>query len=272
MPYATNPIDGERIFFEDDGGDGRPIVVLGGFLDPLELVRRAPLARALAEHEDGSRFVFIDHRGHGRSGTPHDAASYAMPVRVADVVAVLDAAGVERAHVVGLSWGGRLALGIGALAPERVRSLVVVGQQPYAIDPDGPLARVVASSLGGSGLPAIEPLIAAFEEIAGPYPPDVRALYAASDAAAMRAAWQAVMAEGAIGERLDAWQLPVLFCMAEGDADFLDQAKRAAAVIPGAELVMVEDTDHLGMDTADARPALAAVLRTMARGDAGPRR
>jgi hypothetical protein len=46
MPFATNPIDGEPVFYEDDGGAGRPVVVLGGFLDPIELVRRAPLVRA----------------------------------------------------------------------------------------------------------------------------------------------------------------------------------------------------------------------------------
>jgi pimeloyl-ACP methyl ester carboxylesterase len=267
MPYATNPIDGERVFFEDDGGPGRPVVVLGGFLDPIALVRRAPLVCALAEHEDGSRFVFVDHRGHGRSGAPHDPDAYAMRIRVADIVAVLDVIDLARAHVVGLSWGGRLALGIGEHAPERVRSLVVVGQQPYEIDPSGPLARIVAGALGGDGPPAIEPLIAAFEELAGPYPPDVRALYAASDAAAMRAAWQAVMREGAVSGRLGAWHLPVLFCMAAGDRDFLDQAERAADEIPDAAFVVVDNTDHLGMDTADARPALAAVLRTMERGD-----
>ena len=266
MPYATNPIDGEQAYFEDDGGSGRPIVVLGGFLDPIELVRRAPLVRGLSDTD--ARFVFVDHRGHGASGKPHEPEAYAMPLRVADVVAVLDAVRIDRAHILGLSWGGRIALGIGEHAPERARSLVVVGQQPYAMDPDGPLARVVSGVLGGSGPATMEPLIASFEAIAGPYPPDVRALYLAGDAAAMRAASTAVMTEGAVSDRLGTWRLPVLFCMAAGDADFLDQAKRAAGEIPDAELVVVEDTDHLGMDTADARPAVDAVLRTLQRGDA----
>ena len=265
MPYATNPTDGELVYFEDDGGAG-PVVILGGFLDPIELVRRAPLVRALAGAD--LRFVFIDHRGHGRSGKPHEPEAYAMPVRVADVVSVLDAVGIDRAHVVGLSWGGRLALGVGEHAPSRVRSLVVVGQQPYEIDPDGPLARVVADALGGSGPPTIEPLIASFEAIAGPYPQDVRDLYLASDAAAMRAASRAVMTEGAVSDRLDEWDLPVLFCMGEGDGDFRDQAKRAAGEIPNAEFLVVEDTDHLGMDSADAHQAVPAVLRTFQRGDA----
>ena len=89
MPYAVNARDGGPVYFEDDGGEGAPVLLLGGFLDPLELVREAPIARALAGHRDEFRLVFVDHRGHGRSGKPHDAASYAIGLRVADIVAVL---------------------------------------------------------------------------------------------------------------------------------------------------------------------------------------
>jgi pimeloyl-ACP methyl ester carboxylesterase len=270
LPYATNAIDGARVYFEDDLGEGAPVVVLGGFLDPVPLVRRAPMARALSTLTQGFRTIFIDHRGHGRSDTPHDPAAYAMPTRVADVVAVLDATNVDAAHMMGLSWGGRLSFGIGEHAPERARSLVVVGQQPYAIDPDGPLARVVGDALGGSGEPRIEPLIEAFEGIAGRYPDDVRAFYLAADPAAMRAAWLALLAEGPVSERLGEWRMPVLLCIAANDADFLVQARRAAAEIPDADLVIVPETDHLGMDVEGVDPVWPAVLRTLAAGGAGP--
>lgn len=269
MPDATNAIDGARVYFEDDLGEGPAVVVLGGFLDPVPLVRRAPMARALSASTEGFRTIYIDHRGHGRSDKPHDPAAYAMRTRVADVVAVLDAIDVDAAHMMGLSWGGRLSFGIGEHAPERARSLVVVGQQPYAIDPDGPLARVVGGALGGSDEPRIEPLIEAFEGIAGRYPDDVRALYLASDPAAMRAAWLAVLAEGPVSERLGEWRIPVLLCIAAYDADFLEQARRAADEIPDAELVIVPDTDHLGMDVEDVGSLWPAVLRTLSAGGAG---
>jgi pimeloyl-ACP methyl ester carboxylesterase len=146
MPFATNRRDGRRVYFEDDGGQGSPVVVLGGFLDPVELVRTAPLARALQKLADEFRLVFIDHRGHGRSDKPHDPKAYEMSLRVADVVAALDELDIPRANLVGISWGGRLCFGLGEHAPERVRSLVIIGQQPYTIDPDGPLARVVGKA------------------------------------------------------------------------------------------------------------------------------
>lgn len=266
MPYARNATDLSRVYYEDDGGAGTPVVMLGGFLDPVELVRDAPIARALGELTQEFRLIHVDHRGHGRSDKPHDPSAYAMPLRVADVVAVLDELGIGRAHHVGISWGGRLVFGIGEHAADRARSLVIVGQQPYAIDPDGPLARVVGQALAASREQGIGALVGAFEAIAGRYPDSVRATYLASDAAAMRAAWSSAIAEGAISEDLGAWNLPCLICVAAGDVDFFDQARRAAEAIPNAEFVSIEGQDHLGMDTARIDPVLPAILRTLRAG------
>jgi pimeloyl-ACP methyl ester carboxylesterase len=265
MPYARNAEDGARIWFEDDGGDG-PVVVLGGFLDPIALVRLAPIATTLRE-VGGFRLVFVDHRGHGRSDAPHETDAYATPVRVADVVAVLDALRIDRAHVLGLSWGGRLAFGIAEHAPERLRSIVVIGQQPYAMDPDGPLARAVADGLRDADERGIEPLVEAFEAIAGRYPDDVRAMYLASDAVAMRAAFVAAMREGAVSDDLSTWLVPCLVCVAEGDVDFREQAAHAAEEIPGARFLSVAETDHLGMDTASVDPFLPAILELFSGSD-----
>lgn len=260
MPFATNTRDQSQVYFEDDGGGGVPLVLLGGFLDPVELVRRAPIAVALRGLADEFRLIFIDHRGHGRSAKPHDEQAYAMPLRVADVLAVLDALRLGRAHFVGVSWGGRLCFGIGEHAPERVLSLVTMGQHPYAIDPDGPLVRVVNEALTGADEDAMERLVESFEAIAGPYPEAVRAAYLSCDAAAMRAAIAAAIDEGAISEDLSAWDVRCLICVAAHDLDFFDQARRAADEIPHAEFMSIPGEDHLGMDTASADPVLRAAL------------
>ena len=263
MPNAKNGLDGSRVYFEDDGGDGSPVVFLGGFLDPVELVRCSPLAQALLAVSEEFRLIFVDHRGHGRSDKPHEARSYAMPVRVADAVAVLDELGIHRAHFIGVSWGGRLCFGIGEHAPDRVRSLVIVGQHPYAIDPHGPLTRVVGEALTASRREGIEALIRAFEEIAGRYPEDVREVYLANDAAAMRAAFDAALAEGAVARDLHTWQIRCLISVAAEDVDFYEQARRAADEIPNAEFVSLEGLSHLDVDTAGVDPVLHAVLRTL---------
>lgn len=238
-------------------------MILGGFLDPIGFVRDAPIARAMQELNDEFRLVFIDHRGHGRSDKPHESRAYAMPLRVGDVVAVLDDRSIERAHFIGISWGGRLCFGIGEHAPKRIRSLVTIGQQPYALEPEGPLARVVGDALATSREKGIGALVEAFEAIAGRYPEAVRDVYLACDAAAMRAAWRSAMAEGAVSEDLGAWDVRCLICVAEDDVDFFDQAQRAAEEIPNAEFNSIEGTDHLGVDTAPSDPLLPVVLRTL---------
>jgi pimeloyl-ACP methyl ester carboxylesterase len=262
VPYVRNDLDQTRVYFEDDGGDGVPVAILGGFLDPIDLVRAAPIARSLQELPDEFRLIYIDHRGHGRSDKPHGERAYAMPMRVRDVVAVLDDLRIERSHFIGISWGARLCFGIAEHAPERIRSIVTIGQQPYAIDPDGPLARVVAEGLTASK-EGIGPLVEAFEEIAGRYPDAVRDTYLASDPAAMRAAWRCAMDEGAVSEALGAWDTRCLICVAEDDVDFFDQAERAAGEIRNAEFLRIGGTDHLGVDTARIDPVLPAVLRIL---------
>src|SRR5215218_6063063 len=46
MPYARNALDGSRVYFEDDGGDGAAVVLHGGLLESVDLVRASHIARA----------------------------------------------------------------------------------------------------------------------------------------------------------------------------------------------------------------------------------
>ena len=80
------------------------------------------LARWVAHH--GHRVLAVDQPGHGRSGGPPLASVEAL----ADwVLALMDAAGVDRAHLVGHSMGSLIALEAAARAPARASSLVMVG-------------------------------------------------------------------------------------------------------------------------------------------------
>jgi hypothetical protein len=76
-------------------------------------VRGSNIAQALQELPDEFRLIYVDHRGLGRSDKPRDAEAYAMSLRVGDAVAVSDELGMERAHCIGNSWGGRLGVGAG---------------------------------------------------------------------------------------------------------------------------------------------------------------
>jgi pimeloyl-ACP methyl ester carboxylesterase len=266
MPYATNALDGSRVYFEDDGGDGVPVVLHGGIIDSVDLVRDSNIAQALQElPTDEFRLIYVAHRGVGRSDKPHDVEAYAMPLRVADAVAVLDELGIERAHFIGNSWGGRLGFGIGEHAPERVLSLVIGGQQPYAIDPDGPLAYAATETLAESRKEgSMEPFVEMLESFAGSRFPDaLRTRWLDNDPEAIEAAWSAAVAEGAISEDLGAWEPRCLIYVATGDVDFHNQAQQAADEIPNAEFISFGESDHVGAHLAQVDPVLTAVLRTL---------
>lgn len=77
-------------------------------------------------HAAGLRTITMDQRGYSPGARPAPRAAYRLEFLVADALAVLDDAGIERAHVVGHDWGGGVAWAAGALHPERVASLTVV--------------------------------------------------------------------------------------------------------------------------------------------------
>lgn len=88
----------------------------------------------LAQHY---RVVTIDPRGNGRSGRPTDSAAYDDLEFVGDIVAVMDALGVERAVLVGICASSWWALICAALRPERVQGVVAVS--PWILDDTPPL-------------------------------------------------------------------------------------------------------------------------------------
>ena len=245
MPYATNPLDDLPIYFEDWGGDGAPLVSYTGFLDPIEVGQASGLSQAL---RDEFRLIFADHRGHGRSGAPHEPAAYALATRVADHTAVLDHLGLDRTHVLGVSWGARLGFAIGTQAPERVRSMVLCGNQPYEWDLSTPLARAVAAGVEASTRAGMHGLVETFEAGVGVrFPEPARTLELQNDPTAIRAAWVSVAAEGSITEHLSEWTVPCLIYVGEED-EMHDGARRAAAEIPTATFLSMPGHTHISSE------------------------
>jgi pimeloyl-ACP methyl ester carboxylesterase len=113
--------DGRTLAYRDYGEGPRVTVLLHGLL--LSQRMHVPLARSLAER--GNRVVTLDLRGHGRSDRPADMRHYGMGFFARDVVALLDHLGVDEAVVGGTSLGANTTLEVAALAPERLRGMVV---------------------------------------------------------------------------------------------------------------------------------------------------
>ena len=113
--------DGHRIAYTEYGEGPRTCVLVHGLL--LSQKMHAPLAKALAER--GNRVITIDLLGHGKSDRPRDMTKYSMGLFAEQVVGLLDHLELDEAVVAGTSLGANAALELAALAPERLRGMVV---------------------------------------------------------------------------------------------------------------------------------------------------
>jgi 3-oxoadipate enol-lactonase/4-carboxymuconolactone decarboxylase len=123
MPRLT--VNGVELFHEITGPEGAPVVVfsnsLGSTLEMWDGVVPA-LSRSF-------RCLRYDTRGHGRSGS--SAAPITIDDLADDLAALLDALGIDRAHIAGLSLGGMTAMALASRRPERVASLMLIATSPY---------------------------------------------------------------------------------------------------------------------------------------------
>ncbi len=116
--YADN--NGVKIHYAAIG-DGPLLVMIHGFPDFWYSWREQMEALA-GEY----RLVAIDQRGYNLSDKPEGVESYAMPLLVSDVVAVIRSLGEEKAVVVGHDWGGMVAWQTAINAPEVVERLIIL--------------------------------------------------------------------------------------------------------------------------------------------------
>jgi 3-oxoadipate enol-lactonase len=102
----------------DEQGQGDPILLIMGLGYPSQMWYRTRPILATSY-----RTVALDNRGIGQSETP--PGPYPIALMASDAVAVLDAAGIESAHVFGISMGGMIAQEFALQNPKRVRSLIL---------------------------------------------------------------------------------------------------------------------------------------------------
>ncbi len=224
---------------ERGGGGATPIVFLHGVGSDKSVW--APQLEAFAGRR---RALALDYPGYGESDFAADSTrdDYARAI-----LAALDALGIARVHICGLSLGGIVAIAIHALAPHRCASLILADS--FAVHPDGQsihdrsveasrslgmraLAEVrVDTLLALRGAPAIR---AEVVETMSRIDPAAYALGA-------RAVWLADQVE-----RARAIRVPTLVLV--GDEDRITSpllSRQLADLIPGAKMVMIEEAGHL---------------------------
>ena len=140
--YARN--GNHSIAFQVVGDpDAPPVLFVPGFVSNLELQWELPaIARFLEGLASGTRLILFDKRGTGLSDRDGCDVVPAVSESVEDIATVLDAAGVDRAGIFGMSEGGPLATAFAGTHPSRVERLALYGT--YARDPFGGAERSAA--------------------------------------------------------------------------------------------------------------------------------
>ncbi|MET9831188.1 alpha/beta hydrolase [Streptomyces sp. NPDC006385] len=285
--------DGLELWAEDFGSPGHPTALLVMGAQAQGVQWNDGIVRRLVD--GGHRVIRYDHRDTGRSSRVDFAAHpYTVADMASDALAVLDAFGAERAHLVGASLGGVIAQRLAVTHPHRVLTLTSLSSQPLGTDMAGAVRRALAGAPPLPGeLPPPRPellaaLASAFPEpeagveeylaarlplwrvLHGPVLPFQEEEYRAMErrvyerARDVRAALNHTLA-GAAGHGdaadLSSVTAPTLVLHGSEDPMFPPaHAAATAAAVPGARLVLIEGMGHTLPAALDDRLA-AEILR-----------
>jgi 3-oxoadipate enol-lactonase/4-carboxymuconolactone decarboxylase len=254
MPFATR--DGIRLYWKLDGAAEAPPLVLLNSIGTDMALWDATLPGLLRTF----RLLRIDTRGHGASDAPD--GDYDLAMLANDVVAIMDAAAIERAAIAGVSLGGMIAMQLALDHPGRISALALICTSA-AMDAAAWRARLetvrtqgtaaIAEMAVGRFLSA--PFAAQHPEIA-----DGMKRAIAAQAAAGYAGAGAAIRDMALADRIATIAVPTL--VVSGDADvstpYDGHGDRLVAAIPDAQHVALASA-HL--PPIEAPDALAAALR-----------
>jgi pimeloyl-ACP methyl ester carboxylesterase len=233
MPYLDRA--GTRIYYEVTGGPGdRPPLLLSHGYGASSRMWQPNLAALAADRT----VITWDMRGHGASDSPDDPEQYSHAACVADMAALLDAAGAERAVLGGLSLGGFVSLEFVLVHPRRADAVMLFDTGPgyrsdqarqrwneRAFKTADRLERDGITALGGSA----------------------EADYGHRSARGLALAARGMLAQrdGHVIEALASVKVPVLVLVGARDEPFLAAADYVTAKIPGAVKVVVPDAGHI---------------------------
>ena len=192
----------------------------------------------IAALRDRYKVIVWDMRGHGQSDYPKAREAYSEALTVADMAAILDAAGERRAIIGGLSLGGYMSLAFHLRHADRTRALMLFDTGPGFRNDEARAAwnaraNVRADDLEARGLAALGPS------------DEVRTSQH-RDATGLAGAARGMLAQEGDGviRSLEAIRVPTLVLVGANDTNFLGATDYMAKKIAGAQKVVIPDAGH----------------------------
>jgi len=263
--FCTAP-DGVGLAYAIEG-DGTPLVKAGNWMTHLDYERQSPVWRHwVRELTRGNRLVRYDQRGCGLSDREFDGEP-TLETFVGDLASVVDAAGLERFALLGVSGGGPTAIEYAARNPERVSHLVLYGTYARGRyrrgEREAEQSRLLIDLMRvgwGGTVPAFRQV---FSSIYIPSAGEEQkrwydAMQQASSSGEMAARLWLSRTETDISEAARRVTQPALVMHARDDrAVPYEEGRRLAALLPDARFVSLESDNHI---LQEAEPAWAVFL------------
>ncbi len=225
--------DGVKVHYEIHG-EGPVILLSHGYSATSEMWRGQiePLSRLY-------KLILWDMRGHGQTDYPEDPSEYSEDKTVADMTALLDAAGADSAIVGGLSLGGYMSLAFHLAHPERVRALLVIDTGPgfksdEARERWNKHAFEITNRFEAEGLSYIRSLS---KEMA-------MSSHRSADGLIRAGRGMLTQRDARVINSLPNIKAPTLVIVGANDASFLNAADYMAAKIPNAAKLVIADAGH----------------------------
>jgi pimeloyl-ACP methyl ester carboxylesterase len=233
MPLRLQRNDGVTLAYEihNPQAPKLPLLLTHGFGATAEMWRSN--IEALSTDRP---VITWDQRGHGSSDAPEDMADYSEQISVADMAAILDAAGADRAVVGGMSLGGYLSLAFHLAHPERVAGLLLVDTGPGYRKDDARekwnawVERQAQRLERGETKGGSAELSQAVHEHPEGLPRAARGVMAQKDARVITS--------------LDGITVPTLVVVGAEDTDFLAGAEYMHRHIAASKKVVIDDAGH----------------------------
>ena len=257
--------DKVRLYWRADGDEGKPPLLLLNSLGTDHAMWDAVMPLLMRDF----RVLRMDTRGHGASDAPK--GDYTLSMLAQDALAVLDAAGVARAHACGLSMGGMTALALAIEHPERVEKIIGANTSAQ-MSPD--LMRERAALVRQKGMQAVIDAVLGrfftqgFRDRKPPLLGSTRATVLATDPEGYAACCMAI-AGMKIKDKLGRVKAPLLVINGAQDVSTppAEHGERIATAVAGARSVMLDAAHLSAVEQPEAFAGAVLAFLSGARGD-----